>query len=149
MECNNVQTFLFIQYTLLYILGKYVNLSSKPNTKRKPNDCVVCGAILHDLGAQQFHLDWRSSVVHLGSQQVEYDPTYHIHLVFFSCHGFNHFWLFNILNWSFLWFWKSIPHGQKAYHMAKMHNTWSCGRLLYTTWHIPNAIACGMLPTMA
>ncbi len=45
---------------------------------------------------------------------------HHTHLVFL---GFNHFWPLHFLNWSFLWFWKSIPHGQKAYHMVTKQTT--------------------------
>ncbi len=64
------------------------------------------------------------------------------------CHGFNQFWPINILNLSFLWFLKIISHDQKEYHMAKKHTTWSYGMLLHPTWHIPNDIACYMLPTI-
>ncbi len=73
-----------------------------------------------------------------GLQWVEYGPVYHTHLVFFLCHGFNNFWSSNILNWSFLWFWKSISCNQKAYYMAKKQTTCSCSMTLH---HIPNAIA--------
>ncbi len=33
----------------------------------------------------------KSNAVQLGFQQVEYDHMHHTHLVFFLCHGFNHF----------------------------------------------------------
>ncbi len=38
---------------------------------------------------------------------------------------------------------------EKPITWSKKHTTWWCGMLLHTTWHIPNAIACGiLLPTM-
>ncbi len=96
--------------------------------KRNPNDCGVWG-----------HTPW------VGCHAVPYETN---HLVFFLCHSFNYFWPLNILNWSFQWFWKSIPHGPKIY-MAKKHTTWSCGMPLNITWHIPNAVACDIPSTMA
>ncbi len=72
-----------------------------------------------------------------GFQWVEYD---HTHLVFFLSHGF---WPSNILNWSFLWFWKKhIPPGQKAYHIVMWyalipyipHHTYQMHVVCYQPW---------------
>ncbi len=71
-------------------------------------------------------------------------------LVFFLFYGFIHFWHSDILNEIdiFCGFEKAyhivkkgIPHGQKIYQMVMI-----CP---YIPHDIPNAIACGMLPTMA
>ncbi len=44
----------------------------------KPNDCVVCGMILHELGACSAIEERRSGVVQVGSQRVENDAMHHI-----------------------------------------------------------------------
>ncbi len=78
---------------------------------------VGCPAVPQDTEGRVLHRWLPTSRVWL--------HTPHNPLVFFLCHGFNHFCPVNILIWSFLWFWTSIPycqksitHGQKAYHMV-------------------------------
>ncbi len=98
-----------------------------------PFHCNICRSILfiskvtppphHSLGSgprdhEETRIatwNWRLSVVQLGSW-VQYDPMHQIHFVFFLCHGLNHFWPSNIINWSD---WKSIPHVQNPYYIAK------------------------------
>ncbi len=80
---------------------------------------VVYGAKFHELGAQQCHTRPK---VRFGAAKLLMSGVWsHAphKFDFFLCHGFNNFWPLNILNWSVLWFCKSIPHGKKADHMAK------------------------------
>ncbi len=127
--------------------------------KRKPNECVVCGAILHEMDAHQCHTrsmkDRRSKVVQMGSQRVENEPMHHTHLGFYLCYGLNHLLPLNIFKYLLIdvccGFEKSIPHGQNVYHMirAKEYTISLCGMPLHPTWHIPNVISCGMSAAMA
>ncbi len=101
----------------------------------------LCGAILHELGSQQYHLRLKVKWGMVGLPKSAVGP--HTPHKF----GFHHFWPLNILNWSFLWFWKSIPHdnknmphGQKTYHMAKWYdfNYHMTHTKSYSMWYSPN-----------
>ncbi len=72
----------------------------------------VCGAILHELDAQQCNMRPKVKCGAVGLPSNGVWP-HALHKF-----GFNNFWSVNILNLSFLQVWKSIPQVQKAYHMV-------------------------------
>ncbi len=127
-------TWLWVPLSRYLILNELVSKIKTSGLKRKTNDYVVCshGAILHELDAQQGHTS-EGWVIQLVSQQVEYDTIHYTHLVFHLGDGFNHFWLSNIPNWSFLWFWQSIPHGQRSIRHAQKDTKWTCDMPLHPT----------------
>ncbi len=99
--------------------------------KRKPNDCVVCRTILHELGVQQCHTrpkDWAPG-------WEEHYHTHHTHLIVF-------FAIFVIISYIKISYIEVFCGFENAYYMVKKHTTGSCGVSLHTTWHIPNAISC-------
>ncbi len=53
---------------------------------------VGCGAVRLRLSAKQCHMRPKVESGAAGLLYVEYDPMYHIHLVYFLCNGFNNFW---------------------------------------------------------
>lgn len=69
--------------------------------------------ILHKLGG--LSTTWERSLSHGGTVGLLRSGVW-LHAPhqfgFHLCRSFNNFWAFN-LNWSFIWFWKSIPHGEK------------------------------------
>ncbi len=60
--------------------------------ERKPNYCVVCMAILHELGAQQCYIKPKVECDAAGSPKSGVWP-YAPHIIFLS-HDFNIFWSF-------------------------------------------------------
>ncbi len=60
-----------------------LGMSNFLDVERKPNDCVVCGGTLYELGAQQCHKRSKVECDATGLPMSEYDTIYQTRLVFF------------------------------------------------------------------
>ncbi len=113
-----------------------------PRSKRKPNDCMVCRAILHELGAQQCH---RKPKVEYGAAGFTRSGVWPHVSHPFGCLCMPWFWsnltFKYIQKWSFLW----SCGFEKAYHIVKTHTTWPkgiqnghvvCPYILYDTYQM-------------
>ncbi len=105
------------------------------HAKRTPTDCVVYGAILHELGAEQYHMKRRSrSVQHVLSMSRAWSNVSHTCGILFITWFLSFLTFKYILNWCF----------EQAYHMAKRHTTWLAKT--HTTWlaKTHTTRSCGM-----